>query len=122
MKNRISISEYVLFDYDNRIMKVLNGSCGEYSFDDIKECVILNERAKYHGKKEPFYVTVSTSPLPVGLFTERSFYVGLKITLKNDKIIAIYTSKTATRANTDLHLNDTKVAKLIKKEIDEIIK
>lgn len=111
----------VEFDDHNQTMTIINGTAGTYPYKDIKECIIANESAKHHGKSEPFAVTVATSPLPVGLFTERAFYVGLKITLADDTVVAIYTSKTATRNNTDLHKSDTQAAKKIKKVIDRII-
>lgn len=53
---------------------------------------------------------------------EQPFYVGLKVTLKDNSILAIYTSKKPTRTQTDLHLNDYQTAVEIKELIDKIIK
>lgn len=111
----------VIFNKANQTMTIINGTTGTYSLKAIKECAVVNEDAKYHGKEKPFAITVSTGPLPVGLFTERSFFVGLKVTLKDDTVLAIYTSKTATRNNTDLHKRDTQEAKRIKKILDQMI-
>lgn len=111
----------VIFDHEKQAMTILHGTKGTYPYRDIKACKILNENAKYHGDGEPFAVTVSTSPLPVGLFSERAFYVGLKITLQDDTVLAIYTSETATRNNTDLHKKDTQEAENIKGVIDKIL-
>lgn len=111
----------VIFDNVNQTMTILNGTKGTCSFKDIKECAVLNESAKHHGKGEPFAVTIATGPLPVGLFTERAFFVGVKVTLKDGTVLAIYTSKTATRNNTDLHKKDTQEAKKIKKILDQVI-
>ncbi|MDD7282221.1 hypothetical protein [Floccifex sp.] len=115
------LSEYVQFDYDKRIIRIINGTKGEYPFDNIKECFVLNEDAKYKGKTEPFSVIVKTGPLPLGLLTEKAFYVGVKIINKNGSVLAIYTSKQKTRNNTDYHKKDRKNAEEIKKLIDEII-
>ncbi len=120
--NSMIVFPEVTFDDDNQTMTILNGTEGTYDYKDIKECVIANESAKHRGKEKPFAVTVVTSPLPVGLFTERAFYVGLKITLMDGTVLAIYTSKTATRNNTDLHKADTQAAQKIKKVLDRIIK
>lgn len=118
--NTVNFPE-VIFDYMNQTMTIVNGTKGTYSFKEIKECAVVNEYAKYHGQEEPFAVTVSTSPLPVGLFTERAFYVGVKIMLKDGTVLAVYTSKTETRNHTDFHKKDTKEAQKIKKIIDQII-
>lgn len=119
----INIVEFdeVIFDFTNKVMTIVNGSIGEYGFSQIKSSNIEYEKAKYHGKKEPFYVTVRPTRLPLGMLSETSFYVGLKVVLKNEKVLAIYVSKKKTRNNTDQHIKDTKKAKQIQKILNKII-
>lgn len=115
------IFKSVIFDKDDKSMTILNGSEGTYSYIDIKKCSILNEKAKYHKKSEPFSVTVPNGPLPVGMISEPSLYVGLKLVMNDDRVLAIYTSKEATNINTDAHIKDREEAKEIKAFIDKVI-
>lgn len=115
------VFDSVIFDKDDKVMTILNGSKGTYSYKDIKKCSILNEKAKYHKKSEPFSVTVPNGPLPVGMISEPSLYVGLKLVMNDDHVLAIYTSKEATNINTDVHIKDREEAKEIKAFIDKVI-
>ena len=69
-----------------------------------------------------FYVTVKPTRLPLGMLSDTAFYVGVKVVLKDERELAIYVSKEKTRSYTDLHLQDEKIAKRIKRKIDRIIK
>lgn len=120
MENKI-IFESVVFDKEDKSMTILNGTEGTYSYKDIKECKVLNEKAKYHGKEEPFFATIANGPLGGGTMWESSIFVGLKLTMKDDSVLAIYTSKEATTINTDLHIKDKEEAEKIKEVIDKII-
>lgn len=111
----------VIFDKEDKTMTILNGTEGTYSYKEIKKCDILNEKAKYHKKSEPFSVTVPNGPLPLGMISEPSLYVGLKLVMNDDRVLAIYTSNKATNINTDAHIKDREEAKEIKVFIDKVI-
>lgn len=122
MTNNKIIFDSFIFDTENKTITILNGSEGTYSYKNIVKCNILNEKAKYHGKDKPFLATVPNGPLGGGSMWEFQIYVGLKLTMADNTILAIYTSKKATTINTDIHIKDINEAKKIKKTIDKIIK
>lgn len=111
----------VKFDDDNKRLEILSGDAGYIPYSDIKRIVILNEKAKYHGKKPHFTALLPHGPLPPGLFVNPYLYVGLKVTLKNEDVLAIYVSETKTTQNTDQYIEDRKEAEKIKKKIDRRI-
>lgn len=116
----IKTFESVVFDNDRKVMKVLDGSVGEYLYTDIIKCEILNEHAKYRGKEKPFTHTIINGRFQ-GCMFDHTFFVGLKVTLKDDTELAIYVSKVKTYRGTDIHLKDWDTAKEIKEFIDKII-
>lgn len=119
--NKIIFDSFI-FDTENKTITILNGSEGTYSYKNIVKCNILNEKAKYHGKDIPFLATIPNGPLGGGSMWEFQIYVGLKLTMSDNTIWAIYTSKKATTINTDIHIKDINEVKKIKKTIDKIIK
>lgn len=122
MKNLTNVVfESVIFDKDNKTMTILNGTKGTYSYKDIKKCSVLNEKAKYHEKEKPFLACVPNGPLGGGTMWESSIFVGLKLVMADDSILAIYTSKVATSINTDLHIKDMEEAKKIEAFIKKSI-
>ncbi|MFR3062451.1 MAG: hypothetical protein ACLTL6_10635 [Holdemanella porci] len=72
---------------------------------------VLNEKAKYKGKGIPFTAVLSSGPLPSGLLQNPYLYVGVKIVLKNETVLAVYVSKEKTMVNTDQYIQDRKIAK-----------
>lgn len=114
--------DMVSFDDTNKIMSIYNGTVGEYAYTNLQACEVLCEKAKYHGKEKPFYVTVKPTRLPLGMMSDTAFYVGVKVILKDNTELAIYVSKEKTRSYTDFHLQDEKIAKRIKRKIDKIVK
>lgn len=109
------------FDDDNKRINILNGDKGFVDYKDIAKVTVLNEKAKYHGKKPHFTALLPHGPLPPGLFVNPHLYVALKVKLKNEDILAIYVSETETMQNTDQYLENRKEAEEIKKLIDKRI-
>lgn len=109
------------FDDDNKRINILNGDKGYVNYKDIAKTTILNEKAKYHGKKPHFTAIVAPGPLPPGLFVNPYLYVAIKVKLKNENILAIYVSENKTVQNTDQYEEDREEAKKIKQMIDKRI-
>lgn len=103
----------VLFDLDDKTFTVRNGSLGTYSYEDVMQCQIKYEDAKYKGKTKPFLHCVLSGPGQTYGFLEHSFYVGLKIVMKDRQEIAIYISKGKTMLNTSQYHKDMEEAKSI---------
>ena len=115
MENIIKFKS-IYFDFIKNTFTITNGTIGNFKFIDIDKCEILFEKAKYHGKEKPFYVTVKPTRLPLGMVTEVKFYVGIKINMKNGEELAVYISEKPTTNNTDLHIKDKKTARLPSKQ------
>ena len=109
------------FDDDNKRINILIGSEGYINYNDIARVSLLNEDAKYKGKGQPFVHQVLGGTTFYTLFGEPSFYVGLKIVLKDETIKAAYISNRATRINTDIYKEDVKEGNLIKNKIEKRI-
>ena len=122
-KNSRIIFDSVIFDKRDKVFIIISGTKGTYSYKNIKKCEILNEKARYKGKEEPFTHQVVTGVdwLVQANILEQPFYVGLRLTMKDGTHLAIYTSKQPTRTQTDFHIRDVKEAEKIKKLIDKII-
>ena len=122
-KNSRIIFDSVIFDKRDKVFIIISGTKGTYSYKNIKKCEILNEKARYKGKEEPFTHQVVTGVdwLVQANILEQPFYVGLRLTMKDGTHLAIYTSKQPTRTQTDFHIRDVKEAKKIKELIDKII-
>ena len=107
------VFDSVLFDLDSKTFTVRDGSIGTYSYRDVLQCQIKNEDAKYKGKTKPFLHCVLSGPGQNYGFLEHSFYVGLKILMKDEQVIAIYVSKEKTMLNTSRYHKDMEEAKKI---------
>ena len=109
----------VQFDFDANTMELLNGTVGIYNLDDIDKCSVMNEEAKFKGKSKPFSHQVLGGTTFFTTLGEPRIYVGLKITLKNGDILAIYTSENPTGINTDQYHKDRALAQKIETIIKE---
>ncbi len=94
---------------------ILNGTIGTYELKDIAKCDVLNEKANRKGKQEPFLALMPGRGLPTGIFSSPYLFVGIKITMKNGKKLAIYVSETKTQVGTDQYRENRKEAKEILK-------
>lgn len=119
MNEKQIVFDSVVFDKEDKTFTILDGTIGTYSLEEVVKCTILGESSKFRGKTEPFAHTVITG---VGVATaplfEPGFYVGIKVTMKNGDILAIYISKKEVRMNTDGYFHDYEIAQKIKKAID----
>lgn len=111
----------VIFDFDKKIMEILDGSKGIYNFKDISKASVLNEKAKYHNKTPHFTALVPHGPLPQGLLQNPYLYVGIKVVLSDGSILAIYISENQTMSNTDQYIHDREEAEKVYKIILRII-
>lgn len=89
-------------------------------FGKERSCIAF--KAKYKGKGIPFTAVLPGGPLPSGLFQNPYLYVGVKIVLKNETVLAIYVSKEKTMVNTDQYIQDRKIAKKIEGVIKDVCK
>lgn len=121
MTDKLITYDSVIFDKENKTMEIINGTLGVYPYTEIIECKILNELAKYKGKEEPFTHILYGGRVQGRCFNEKGFYVGLKVTLKDGTVLAIYTSTKPVYAGNDFQRHDYKEAETIKKLIDKII-
>lgn len=106
--------ENIVIDPKERKFKIIDGTTGEYSLDDIDTISILNEQASFKGKGEPFLhqvlggITFSSGAM------EPQLYVGLKIKMKDGNKLALYVSKKPVNFNSDIYHHDVKEAQNIK--------
>lgn len=114
----MNLNNYVKFDDSRKQFEIITGTQGKYSYDDVIRVSVLNEKAKYKGKGIPFTAVLPGGPLPSSLFQNPYLYVGVKIVLKDETVLAIYVSKEKTMVNTDQYIQDRKIAK----KIEEMIK
>ena len=121
---REGLFDEVIFDKRDKTMIILNGTKGTYDYRQIKKCEILNEAAHYKGKEEPFkhIIVAGVEWMTQANILERSFYVGLKITMKDNSVLGIYTCNQPTRVQTDIHIKGYNEAKQIKAFIDKIVR
>ena len=109
------------FDDDYNRINILIGDKGFVNYKDIEKVSLLNEDAKFRGKTQPFVHQVLGGTTFYTIFGEPSFYVGLKIVLKDHIIKAAYISDRTTRFNTDIYKEDVKEGNLIKRKIEKRI-
>ena len=114
--------ESVIFNDNDRVFTILNGTKGTYSYTEIKKCSVLNEDSKFYGKTEPFLHQVLGGTTFVTMLGEPTVYGGLKLTMSDERSLAIYVSKVKTVTNSDKYMEDHKAAEEIKSLIDKIIK
>ena len=118
----MDLNEYVKFDDSCKLFEIITGTQGKYFYDDVTRVSVLNEKAKYKGKGIPFTAVLPGGPLPSGLLQDPYLYVGVKIVLKDETVLAIYVSKEKTMVNTDQYIQDRKVAKKIEGVIKDVCK
>lgn len=111
----------VIFDKEKKTMKIIDGTVGTYHYPDIIRCAVLNEKASHRGKDVPFTAVVPRGMGISGILTEPYLYVGIKVIMKDETILAIYVSKEKTLIGTDQYTKDSKEANEIKSFIDKII-
>ena len=108
----------VIFDHQNQTFEILNGSVGVHPYKEIERVAVLNENAKYRGKRPPFTALLPGAGLPAGIFSYPYMFVGIKVVLKEETILGIYVSKQKTMLNTDQYVRDRKIAN----EIEQVFK
>ena len=92
-----------------------------YSYSDVVHFCVLNEKAKYKGKGVPFTAILPSGPLPSWIQQNPYLFIGVKIVLKDETVLAIYVSKEKVLLNSDMYLSDLKEAKSILFKIKERI-
>ncbi|RGS29438.1 hypothetical protein DWY01_09425 [Eubacterium sp. AF22-8LB] len=115
----MNIDEYIRFDDLNRQFTIESGT---YSYCDVARVSVLNEKAKYKGKGVPFTAILPSGPLPAGILQDPYLFVGVKVVLKDETVLAIYISKEKTMVNTDQYIQDRKVAEKIKEVMKNVCK
>ena len=113
----MNIDEYIRFDDFNKQFAIESGT---YSYCDVARVSVLNEKAKYKGKGVPFTAILPSGPLPAGILQDPYLFVGVKVVLKDETILAIYVSKEKTMVNTDQYIKDRKVAEKIKEVMKNV--
>ena len=104
----MNIDEYIRFDDINKQFTIPSGT---YSYSDVVRVSVLNEKAK--GKGIPFTAILPSGPLPFGILQDPYLFVGVKVVLKDETVLAIYVSKKKVLLNSDMYLSDLKEAKSI---------
>ena len=112
----MNIDEYIRFDDINKQFTIPSGT---YSYSDVVRVSVLNEKAK--GKGIPFTAILPSGPLPFGILQDPYLFVGVKVVLKDETVLAIYVSKEKVLLNSDMYLSDLKEAKSILSKIKERI-
>ncbi|MGM9947550.1 hypothetical protein [Floccifex sp.] len=99
--------------FDQKSFEIKDGTRGMYQISDVKKVSILNEEAIFKGKTEPFLHQVlgGVTFLTIG---DNKCYLGLKIKLNNEQVLAVYVSQKAVSYNTDEFKKDQKEAFRIK--------
>ena len=111
----------VVFDDENKKLSILIGSSGEVAYTDIEKVSVANEDAKFKGKSTPFAHQVLGGVTFMSIAAEPSLYVGIKLTLKDHSVRAIYVSDIKTQFNTSIYQKDREDAEEIQKLIQERI-
>lgn len=115
------VFDSVIFDKENKTMNILDGTKGIYSYKDIVRYAILNEKSKYRGKGEPFTALVPKGMGFTGFFVDQFLFVGIKISMNDGKILAIYISKEKTQVGTDQYIRDKKEAEKICEFLEKVV-
>ena len=113
----MNIDEYIKFDDINKQFTIQSDT---YSYSDVVRVSVLNEKAK--GKGIPFTAILPSGPLPFGILQDPYLFVGVKVVLKDETVLAIYISKEKTMVNTDQYIQDRKVAEKIKEVMKNVCK
>ncbi|MBS6258409.1 MAG: hypothetical protein KH442_06125 [Holdemanella biformis] len=114
----MNIDKYIRFDDLNKQFTIPSDT---YSYSDVVRVSVLNEKAKYKEKSVPITAILPSGPLPSGILQNPYLFVGVKVVLKDETVLAIYVSKEKVLFNSDMYLSDLKEAKLILSKIKERI-
>ena len=114
----MNIDEYIRFEVLNKQFTIPPDT---YSYSDVVRVSVLNEKAKYKEKGIPFTAILPSGPLPSGTLQNPYLFVGVKVVLKDETVLAIYVSKEKVLLNSDMYLSDLKEAKSILSKIKERI-
>ena len=114
----MNIDEYIRFEVLNKQFTIPPDT---YSYSDVVRVSVLNEKAKYKEKGIPFTAILPSGPLPSGILQDPYLFVGVKVVLKDETVLAIYVSKEKVLLNSDMYLSDLKEAKSILLKIQERI-
>lgn len=101
----MAIKEFdcVIIDTKEKTFTILDGSVGTYKIEEIEKIQVLGEKASKKGKTDPFtYMVLTTGHASNSLF-EPSFYLGLKIDMKDHTTLAIYLHTKKTYSSTDIY-------------------
>lgn len=91
-----------------------------YSYNDVVRFCVLNEKAKYKGKGVPFTAILPSGPLPFGILQNPYLFVGVKVVLKDETILALYVSKEKMMVDTNQYIKDRMDAEKIKEVIKDM--
>lgn len=99
-----TICDNVVFNKATQSFTIIKGSKGTYAYKDVLKARVVNEDAKHYGSDEIFKHTVLADYFqPWGLHPKK-VYVGLDITLTDEKHVYLYISEIAKEINTlDYH-------------------
>ena len=114
----MNIDEYIRFEVLNKQFTIPPDT---YSYSDVVRVSVLNEKAKYKEKGIPFTAILPSGPLPSGIQQNPYLFIGVKIVLKDETVLAIYVSKKKALLNSDMYLSDLKETKSILLKIQERI-
>lgn len=113
----LNIDKYIRFDDLNKQFTIPSDT---YSYSDVVHFCVLNEKAKYKGKGVPFTAILPSGPLPFGILQNPYLFVGVKVVLKDETILALYVSKEKTMVNTNQYIKDRMDAEKIKEVIKDM--
>ena len=89
-----------------------------YSYSDVVRVSVLNEKAK--GKGIPFTAILPSGPLPFGILQDPYLFVGVKVVLKDETILALYVSKEKMMVDTNQYIKNRMDAEKIKEVIKDM--
>ncbi|MCF0105462.1 MAG: hypothetical protein HUJ53_01730 [Holdemanella sp.] len=105
------MKQYRSIIIDKSTFEILDGTKGIYNICDILSLDILNEKASKRGKQEPFVALMGVGP--TGVLQDPYLYVGIRIRMKDNTMLAVYISEKKTQVGTDQYTSDRKEAKEI---------
>ncbi len=110
----------VEIDDELHLFQIKKGTLGTFEIDNIKKTSICYEEASFKGKTKPFtHQFIGGSSFFTAM--EPKLYIGIKVITKTDDVLAIYISDVPVLYNSNLFLNDNKIAKKILRKFNRII-
>ena len=111
----------LIFDEKKKEFTVLDGSLGNYRFNDVVSSQIVYEDAKYKDKSPMFSHKVLVSTLNSSIFVEmKKVYVGVEIKLLNGNKVYVYISKNPVVQHNFQFKQDLKVAKCVDEKFNSV--